>query len=110
MRITAQQMVTKEVIVRTVCDGCGQTFEGDPPTSWEHFMSGHSEWGNDSSESVDWHGACSLQCFVEVAKDVIRRHGTPPTLEINYMNVEFIKELILLVDGKPKDAHVIRRP
>ena len=105
MRITEKRAVQKEVTARTICDGCGKTVDGDAPVSWEHFMSGHGEWGNDSCESVEWHDACSMTCFVKVAREVVERffaweQGTCPSLEVGGLNIAFLKDLFLMADGK----------
>ncbi len=102
MRITEQRTVPKDVTVKTVCDGCGEEVDGEAPRSWEHFMSGHSEWGNESCDSVEWHDACSLSCLAEVARTELRYMSDPlESLKVAGLNVELLRDLIELVEVAP---------
>jgi hypothetical protein len=100
MRITEEQDILTEVTVAVVCDGCGKKSTVDAPRHWEHFMSGHGEWGNDSVDSCEWHDACSMRCFVEVAREVVGMYDNYSSLEVGGLNISFLKDLFLMADGK----------
>lgn len=97
------QQVTQEVTIGQKCDYCGDEHRPDKPNmsprKWFYFSTGHSGWGNDSHESIEYFHACSAKCFIGIAKrELDGRLDGEATGEIAEMNVEFIKELIQLTE------------
>lgn len=100
---SACEMVPKTIIVETTCDGCGKR-AAKQPYDWLHFHSSHGDWGNDSSESFEYHDACSARCFVDIARRVAADYRSPvpnPSLTLGGVDFgyELLVELLALVDG-----------
>ena len=104
MRQEATRLEPRNVVVRTTCDGCGQTADG-APEDWLHFSSSHNDWGNDSIESFEYHDACSARCFLAVIGRIVggyrSDYSTNPTLNVAGFNWQFLTGLLEATDAEP---------
>src|SRR5947208_3258020 len=97
--IKEEKTVTKEIVVGWECDSCHKhtTDTKERDEKWLSFSEGHSGWGNDSIESVQYYHVCSAKCFIEMLpkriKDVDGHRGA----EVADMPVAFCKELLELL-------------
>lgn len=64
--IKEKRTIEKEVEVAWMCDVCGvQTSNKEQyEQEWLGFSESHQGWGNDSSDSYEWHDVCSVECFI----------------------------------------------
>jgi hypothetical protein len=65
--ITEERTIKQSVTVAWKCDVCGvrTSDEEQYNQEWYHFGEGHYGWGNDSSDSREWHDVCSVDCFIQ---------------------------------------------
>lgn len=110
MRVTEHQTVRQEVTVAYRCDVCGADVKArDVPEGWFYFLSGHSEWGNDSIESSEWHSVCSFPCFVDLAMDIAEDHGWPRSLEIAGMDRGFLQSMFAALGKELPPGSLVRK-
>lgn len=93
---------TEEIIKETVavleaieCDICGKRINTSDEDSRRYFrvMSGHSDWGNDSCDSIEYRDVCP-ECLLKLVKEYMLCddhvwHST------NYINIdtEYVYEI-----------------
>lgn len=99
-RTTESRTVTQEITTGVRCDACGKTAQmdkfGNPPAIWHHFMSGHSDWGNDSVESVEWWDVCSFACYLTIARKVFDDYGNTDggSLDFDDKSGAFVRDML----------------
>jgi hypothetical protein len=123
MELEEKKEVTeiKKVTVGYKCDFCNNTVEAKYlPDSWITIRSQHSEWGNDSCDSVEYNHLCSAKCYLLQVKKLEKKESRRYTFEIEgTMNMPFIKDFLKEVksfDEKkekflnevPKDADILK--
>jgi hypothetical protein len=90
------QMVPRQIVTATTCDGCGKT-DGPSPDGWNHFSSHHSDWGNDSVDSYDYWDACSFACYLQIVSKAFADYpptSRNPSLEIDDKDWFFIRDML----------------
>lgn len=81
--------VVQKVEIGITCDNChGQFSDG------YGFSSSHSEWGNDSMESFEYHDACSFKCYVQIVKERLDHWKEYGSLEIDGKDRTFMEALV----------------
>ncbi len=84
MRTGGTKPVPKYVVVRTTCDNCGDSEEGEPE-GWIHVEYWHNDWDNDSIESQEEVDACSITCLIPLLARIAEEYEPKfkPTLGVN---------------------------
>ena len=85
--------VTKEIDVLDcyVCDVCEKEMTAHEVCK---ITGGHSDWDNDSSESIVTHEVCSGQCVLDIMKMMYIDFKEYDSAEINGIPIKFIGEMI----------------
>lgn len=65
---TVMKPTEANVPIAMRCDVCGKTID---PKNWFWVSTHHSDWGNDSFESLTQYDVCSDECAVKFAKDYL---------------------------------------
>ena len=100
-KIMRTERVEQKIVVQTQCDICKKLAEGDGPDGWLSLSSGHSEWGNDSVDSMDHHDVCSYACCMTAVREVFDRFGEYESLymDVGSLDQRFLKDMLESVDG-----------
>lgn len=91
----------RQVTVAIECDHCNRRVEEADPTGWHHFSSSHTDWGNDSIESVESHDVCSWACYLAIVRDLVNDYDKAkpmyPTLQVDEKDHAFLTDLLTAV-------------
>lgn len=95
MEITEIKSVTtkKKVTIGHKCDICGKIHIGGIPDDWHRFSGSHSEWCNDSCESVEYYTVCSPECYKEALRVALVNFGEYDSSEIDGFDLRFAKAI-----------------
>ena len=98
MQITERREVTRvqveDVLIGRRCDVCGGEIvkEAEFPHWYNYFVirTHHSDWGNDSIDSLELKDACCAECALKYAgeyiRDAYKRVRDTETIEIEHVN------------------------
>lgn len=89
---TAQKTVTQSVIVGYKCDVCGK--ESERAEDWATMAHHHSQWGNDSCDSVENFDLCSPECYLIQLRSSADEMSSYYTAEIDDKPLAFVQRLI----------------
>lgn len=74
-----------------VCDNCGKHFDITKQTgTYYSVFSGHNDWGNDSSDSIDELDACCDECLTALVNKWLEKWKDYPTAYINIRRERFV--------------------
>lgn len=101
MKLIEKQTVERTVIVGYRCDRCGN--EDAKAEDWITVSHGHSQWGNDSCESVQDFDLCSPKCYLAQLRESVEEMEGYRTGEVDHKPVAFVKALLdyLEAPGSP---------
>lgn len=104
MRITEEKEVVKKSLEKVTtgrrCDFCNKEILPVDGKKYNYFYitTSHSDWGNDSIDSIEYFDACSVECALGLAEKYLKStNGFRNTGEID------IKHANWLEDGADRD-------
>lgn len=65
---TIVKEVKEAVPTKRICDICGETVD---ESNWFRIITMHSDWGNDSAESLETRDACSPKCVLKFTEEYV---------------------------------------
>jgi hypothetical protein len=96
--IKEKKQVMEDVVIAYKCDVCG-SFEKNYSIyreMWLNFNEGHTAWGNDSVDSIQYYDVCSVNCFMKKLGEIVPSIKDYDGAEVAEMPIAFAAQLLAL--------------
>lgn len=58
-------IVEKDILIAIICDNCSEDIKNNEKDHFFEVMTSHSDWGNDSRDSIRHFDFCGPRCIAE---------------------------------------------